>query len=266
MGRLNVDGVSFSYQDKAVLSEIRFQVDKGGFLGVIGPNGSGKTTLLRILSGVLKPVQGHVFFDGRPLHEYGRRALARRMAVVAQEFGQTFPMTAEQVVLMGRFPHMARLAFESARDLGVVRRAMVKTDTVALAHRYFHELSGGERQRVVIARALAQEPEVVLFDEPTAFLDIRHQIEFFDFVWELNRDMGLTIVAVSHDINLAAQYCRELLLLSEGRVFEKGPAERVVTEKNIEAVYRKRVILDQNPLYGSPRITLMSQLESFGKE
>lgn len=262
---LETEGVAFAYGSKTVLDDVSIQVEEGDFLGIIGPNGSGKTTLLKVLNGVAEPSKGRVLFRRKPIRTFPGKELARSMGVVAQEYAFSYPFTVREIVLMGRYAHMSHLGFESSHDMEVALRSMCSTDTEHLADRKFHELSGGERQRVIIARALAQEPQIILFDEPTAFLDIRHQIEFFDFIWELNRNTGVTIVAVSHDINLAAQYCEKMILVSNGRVFKMGRPDEVVTEDSVFQVYGKRVLLDRNPLTGRPRITLLSQKEAFRK-
>ena len=263
---LKTEGVAFAYGSKVVLEDISFQVGKGDFLGIIGPNGSGKTTLLKVLNGVIEPRKGRVLFRDKPIRSFPRKELARSIGVVAQEYAFSYPFTVREIVLMGRYAHMSRLGFETSHDMEVALHSMRSTDIEHLADRKFHELSGGERQRVIIARALAQEPQIILFDEPTAFLDIHHQIEFFDFIWELNQNTGVTIVAVSHDINLAAQYCKEMALLSKGRVYRMGRPDEVVTEDSVFDVYGKRVLLDRNPLTGAPRITLLSQKEAFRKQ
>ena len=256
---LRAEDLGIGYGEQDVLENISFQVYAGDFLSVIGPNGSGKTTLLRALSGAIRAGTGNVMYKGIPVRDYSRKQLAKSMAVVAQEYAFTYPMTVKEVVLMGRYPHLSRLSFEGPHDLEVARQAMRFTDTEHLGDRRFQELSGGERQRVIIARALAQEPEIVLFDEPTAFLDIGHQVDFFDLIWDLNRNRGLTIVAVSHDINLAAQYSGRMLLMQKGRVYRLGTVSEVVTEDAMRAVYGKQVLLDLNPVTGSPRITLLGR-------
>ncbi len=256
---LRAEDLGVGYGEQDVLENISFQVYAGDFLSVIGPNGSGKTTLLRALSGAIRARTGNVMYKGIPVRDYSRKQLAKSMAFVAQEYAFTHPMTVKEVVLMGRYPHLSRLSFEGPHDLEVARQAMRFTDTEHLGDRRFQELSGGERQRVIIARALAQEPEIVLFDEPTAFLDIGHQVDFFDLIWDLNRNRGLTIVAVSHDINLAAQYSGRMLLMQKGRVYRLGTVSEVVTEDAMRAVYGKQVLLDLNPVTGSPRITLLGR-------
>lgn len=256
MPLLSVDNVSFRYGEQWVLRGVAFEVEKGDFLGVIGPNGSGKTTLLRIIDGILKPREGEVRLEGMEIGRLRREALARSVAVVPQYSTLAFPFSVEEVVLMGRSPHLGRWRFEGEQDLRIAREAMEMTDTLALASRDMESLSGGERQRVLIARALAQEPRLMLLDEPTAFLDIRHQVDFFDRIRALNRRRELTVIAVTHDINLAAHYCDRIILLKNGRIEAAGPVETVITEEHIRKAYETRILVDRHPGTGSPRITL----------
>ncbi|HSD94059.1 MAG TPA: heme ABC transporter ATP-binding protein [Syntrophales bacterium] len=256
MPLLRVDNVSFRYGEQWVLRGIDFEVAKGDFLGIIGPNGSGKTTLLRVIDGILAPQEGAVLLEGTEIGKLRRDALARSVAVVPQYSALAFPFSVEEVVLMGRAPHLGRWRFEGDEDNRIARKAMEMTDTLGLAARDMESLSGGERQRVLIARALAQEPRLMLLDEPTAFLDIRHQVDFFDRIRLLNRDRGLTVIAVTHDINLAAHYCDRIILLKDGRIGAAGPVDAVITEENIRKAYETRVMVDRHPGTGSPRITL----------
>jgi iron complex transport system ATP-binding protein len=256
MPLLNVDNVSFKYGEQWVLRGIGFEVAKGDFLGIIGPNGSGKTTLLRVIDGILTPQEGAVLLEGTEIGKLRREALARSVAVVPQYSALAFPFSVEEVVLMGRAPHLGRWRFEGDEDYRIARKAMEMTDTLGLGARDMESLSGGERQRVLIARALAQEPRLMLLDEPTAFLDIRHQVDFFDRIRSLNRDRGLTIIAVTHDINLAAHYCDRIILLKDGRIEATGPVEAVITEEHIRKAYETKVMVDRHPRTGSPRITL----------
>ncbi len=250
-----LDNVGFRYAEPWVLKKISGEISRGEFVGILGPNGSGKTTLLKILDGMIAPQEGKVRIGGVPLASIRRNDLAKTVAVVAQDFRMTFPFSVQEVVLMGRSPHLAKWRFEGETDLRIVREVMAMTDTVELADRNMEELSGGERQRVLIARALAQEPQILLLDEPTAFLDIKHQIDFFDLVKSLNRKKNLTVVAVTHDINLASLYCDRLMLLRGGRLCVQGSPEDVVTEENIADVYQVRVSVDCNPATGRPRVS-----------
>ena len=256
MPLLRVDQVSFKYGEQWVLRGIDFEVAKGDFLGVIGPNGSGKTTLLRVIDGILAPQEGTVSLEGTEIGKLRREALARSVAVVPQYSALAFPFSVEEVVLMGRAPHLGRWRFEGDEDHRIAHEAMEMTDTLGLAARDMESLSGGERQRVLIARALAQEPRLMLLDEPTAFLDIRHQVDFFDRIRSLNREGGLTVIAVTHDINLAAHYCDRIILLKNGRIEAAGPVGAVITEEHIRETYGTEVLVDRHPRTGSPRITL----------
>jgi len=255
---VKVTDVDFRYKDIWALRDISFDVCRGEFLGVIGPNGSGKTTLIRVIDGILAPEKGGVSIGGKAIRGMRRRDVARLIAVVPQDSTMIFSFRALEIVLMGRSPHLGMLRFEGESDREIVRRAMEMTDTSSLADRSMDSLSGGERQRVLIARALAQEPEVVLLDEPTAFLDIKHQVEFFGLMKRLNRERGLTVIAVTHDINLAAAYCDRVMLLKEGRIHTLGVPGEVVTETNIREVYETDVLVDANPLNGLPRITVLA--------
>jgi iron complex transport system ATP-binding protein len=259
MNMVRVSRVGFRYIEEWVLRDISFSINKGEVLGVIGPNGSGKTTLLKSLNRTITPEQGDVFIDGTNVKEIKRRELARIVGTVPQEASMIFPITVLEMVLMGRAPYLGRLNFEGEKDYAKAIMAMEMTDTLPFSSRNIDALSGGEKQRVLIARAIAQEPVIMLLDEPTSFLDIKHQIEIYDLIKGLNSRNDLTVVIVSHDINLAAQYCNRLLLLNNGRVSKIGSPEDVVTKENIEEVYGCRVLVDRNPVTEKPRITPLSR-------
>lgn len=233
---VQTDNLSFSYNERLVLDGVSLSVEKGDVVGILGPNGSGKTTLLKILSAVLSG-SGEVQLNGKDIRAYGRRALSRLFAVVPQESHVDFPFTVAEIVLMGRASYHSSIALEGERDLEVARKSMELTETESIADRYLHELSGGEKQRVIIARALAQEPEILLLDEPAAFLDLKHQVRVFELMRRLNRERGLTIVAALHDLNLAAVFFPRLVMLSGGRIFRDGPPSEVLTEETIREVY-----------------------------
>jgi len=254
---IEVDSVSFRYHQDWVLQDVSFQVRKGEFVGVIGPNGSGKTTLLKTLYRLLTPQRGDVLFDHLSLKKMSRGEIAKKIAVVAQETYPAFPFRVIEMVLMGRSPYLGHLMFESPKDLEIAKRAMEWTEILPISQRPIDELSGGERKRVYIARALAQEPEVILLDEPTTNLDIHHQVESLDLVLSLNREKGLTILMASHDLNLASEYSDRLILLQHGRIFHMGPPEEVMTQENIEKVYGCQVWVDRNPVSGMPRVSLL---------
>jgi len=246
--------VSFSYGVAEVLSSISFSASAGEIFGLLGPNGSGKSTLVRLMSGVRSPQRGRVTYAGRDLRAYRREELARAIGVVPQETTIELPFSVLEVVLMGRSPYLGKFGFESVHDLAVAQRAMEQTGVDALAAREVHALSGGERQRVILARALAQEPRVLLLDEPTAFLDIKHQVAVYDLIRQLSREQGLAVVAILHDLNLAALYCDRLALLKAGRVFYQGTPEQVLTYANVKAVYETEVYIDLNDITGKVQI------------
>jgi iron complex transport system ATP-binding protein len=243
-------GLWFSYGARDALCAVDMQVEPGEVVGVLGPNGSGKSTLIRVLSGVLPRYTGSATLEGREVREIGRRELAREMAVVQQEPGFSFAFTALEIVLMGRHPHLAGLAFESERDIELARTSLELCGAGALASRPIHELSSGERQRVVFARALAQQPRALLLDEPASFLDIRHQVELYDTVRRLVEDSGCSVLTVLHDLNLAAEYCDRIYLLREGRVEARGQTEEVFTYHNLKRVFETEVYVDTNALTG----------------
>lgn len=246
---LELKELSFSFGDKNVLRGVSFTVSDGEFVGLMGPNGSGKTTLLRCMMSYLPADESAIMVDMKPLHTFLPKELARMFAVVPQSSSTDFAFTAEDIVMMGRLPHIgSRLAGESKEDVSIVKRAMERTDTLRLADRMFFELSGGERQRVIIARAIAQEPKALLLDEPTVYLDINGQFEIMDLIRKLNREQGITIVAVLHDVNLAARYCDRIALLSEGSLEAIGPPSAVLTPETIHSVYGLEVVVRKDPL------------------
>lgn len=251
--------LSFAYKDRAVLHRISLSVANGEMVGILGPNGSGKTTLLKILSAVLRG-QGEVKLNGRNIAAYARRELSRLFAVVQQEARINFPYTAAEIVLMGRASYHSPFALEGKKDIEVARASMDLTDSLSLSNRYLHELSGGEKQRVMIARALAQEPEILLLDEPSAFLDLKHQVQVFELLRRLNRERDLTIVAALHDLNLAALFFSRLIMLRDGKIYRDGAPSEVLTEKTIEEVYGIRVRVAQDPGSEKPQVFICPSL------
>lgn len=256
---LSLRNVGFRYDGRWTLKGIDLDILKGEVLGILGPNGSGKSTLLRIMDGLLAPREGEIRFRDLPLANRNRKGLAREVAFVAQENAFRFTFTVLEVVLMGRAPHLGRLQFEGKRDIDTALHSLEAMNALELAERSIHELSGGERQRVLIARALAQEPQVLLLDEPTSFLDIKFKREIFEILSSLNKRDGLTIVVVSHDIDLAAHYCQRLIMLKNGHLFTAGTPEATITAANVESVYDCPVLIDQNPATGSPRVNIIGK-------
>ena len=263
-----MQSVRFGYRSAAspdagwALDGVTLEVHEGEVLGIVGPNGSGKTSLLNLLAGMRRPQEGTLCLFGTPLVDMTQRDVACLVGLVPQDTQQMFPFTVAEMVLMGRFPHRphdrwnAGFGWETQEDLAVAAQAMATMDISHLARRSVTDLSGGERQRTVIARALTQTPRVLLLDEATAFLDLQHQIEICAVLRRLKEDRGLTIVLVSHDLNLVSQYCDRLLLLDRGRVFRLGRPEEVIQPDVLETVYHCRVLVDRHPVSGLPRVTL----------
>ncbi len=256
MVSLNVNGVECRYGSVKVLADVTFSVKDGDFVGILGPNGSGKTTLLKSVSKTLKPHVGTIMLNKTDIYSLKSVEIAKQMAVVPQESSIGFSFTALDVVLMGRNPHIGRFQMETEKDVAIARKAMNLTNTWQFAERPINELSGGEKQRVIIARALAQEPKILLLDEPLTHLDIIHQLEIMDLVKGLCMKEGLIVLAVVHDLNLAARYCTSALLLKNGKIFSAGNLNEVLTSENIKSVFKVDAIVSKslvtNSLYVIP--------------
>jgi len=249
---LEARGVACGYNGREVLHGIDLALRSGEFLGVIGPNGSGKSTLIKALTGVLPLKSGEVRVAGRSLREYKPLELARMLAVVPQLSVPAFAFTVRETVEMGRHPHQHGFGALTAKDRAAVDEAIELTDISHLQKRAIDRLSSGELQRVTIARALAQRPRVLLLDEPTAHLDIGHQLDIFELLVRLQREQDMAVLCISHDLNLAAEYCGRLLLFSVGKVYASGSAAEVVTADNLGAVYGALVRVEANPYSGQP--------------
>jgi iron complex transport system ATP-binding protein len=268
----DVQAVRFRYRSREsdesrwILDGVFFQVQAGEVLGVVGPNGSGKTSLLKVLARLMNPQEGRIDLFGQDIASMAQQEIARMVGVVQQDTQQLFPFTVAETVLMGRFPHRPRdrwtggFGWECREDIAIAEQAMMTMDVVHLAQRAVTDLSGGERQRTMIARALAQTPKVLLLDEPTAFLDLQHQVEICSVLCRLKEERGLTVILVSHDLNLVSQHCDRLMLLNEGRVMRLGAPQDVIEPEMLERVYRCRVLVDQHPTSGLPRVTLPGRL------
>lgn len=254
---LRLEKLCLGYGKQVILADIDLEARRGEMLGVIGPNGSGKSTLIRGICRILSPLSGRVLIDDEDIAHISRGALARRVAVVPQAPNLPDTFTAFEIVLMGRTPHLGRFRFEGMKDFDIAWEAMGITDTRSLAERRVDELSGGQKQLLTIARALAQEPGLILLDEPTAHLDINYQVETLDFMKYLCRDRGLAAVVVLHDLNLASQYCDRLVLLNEGRIHAEGTPQEVITPENIREVYGARVCVYPHPVNQLPTTGLL---------
>ncbi len=249
---IKVEGLTAKYGERVVLHELDFHVDRGELVGLLGPNGSGKTTLLLCLSKVLRQHAGRIMVAGRDLMAFSQRELSRVEASVPQRLEISFPFKCIEVVLMGRYPHQYGLAGNSEEDLSKATEAMRLTDTLDLAQRRITEVSGGEAQRVIMARALAQDAELMLLDEATANLDAAHKMQMFDLFLEKNLQ-GATFLCAMHDLNLAALYCQRLIFLKQGRISVDGSTPETFTEENLSNIYETEVRITAHPDTGAPQ-------------
>ena len=252
-----VQNLGHAFDGLPVLADLSLQVPSGRFFIIIGPNGSGKTTLLKLMVGLLPLQTGSVDIMERPIGRYSARQLARTIAYVPQSVPPSFAFTVQQVVMMGRAPHLGLLGIEGARDLETGRQAMAMAGISHLAGRRLDQLSGGERQRVFIARAICQQPVIMLLDEPTAALDLAHQVRVMDLMERLKTEQNITVVMVSHDLNLAAMYADRILLLDKGRTAGLGPPQTVLDYAILEKVYGCPLLVDKSPLGDYPRVHLV---------
>jgi len=254
---ITIANLSHAFGTQKVLKKITFSVKKGEFFIIIGPNGSGKTTLMRLLAGILKLQQGQIEILGLPNHRYTAKRLARSVAFVPQRLPLDLPFAVGEVVLLGRAPYQGALGIEREMDSKIAHQAMAFTELDHLAYSNLDQLSGGEQQRVFIARAICQEPAIMLLDEPTASLDLSHQIKVMDLLEKLKIEKGITVIMVSHDINLAAMYSDQVLLLKDGEIASIGPPANVLSFRKLEDTYGCKLLVDESPLGGFPRITLV---------
>jgi len=252
---LEAKNVSVNYGQRMAVSDISLAAKPGEIMAIIGPNGAGKSTLIRALNGTLGTSRGEIFLDGRPLAAYARRAIARRIAVVAQEADLRFPVTVMEFVLGGRYAWSSAWGWENQHDVEVARRILSETELESFAARPMNELSGGERQRAVLARALATEAGVLLLDEPTANLDLAHQATMLRLVRARCDQSASAAVVVTHDVNLAAEFADRVLLLKSGREIASGSPGAVLTPELLRTVFELEVLVDAHPVTGAPRIT-----------
>ncbi|MFH1103263.1 MAG: ABC transporter ATP-binding protein [Pseudomonadota bacterium] len=250
-----INNLNHSYGHRPVLNDISVSVFQEDFFIIIGPNGSGKTTLMKILAGIEPFQKGRVDILEKPVRHYTKKSLAKIIAFVPQTFPIDFPYTVKEMVLMGRYPHQGMLGMENEKDRSIAREAMTITGVEDLADRKMDQISGGERQRVVIARAICQEPRIILMDEPTASLDLSHQIRIMDLMEQLKTEKGITIVMVSHDVNLAAMYADRLLILKNGHIVGAGRPAEVLNYDVLEKTYGCTIIVDESPLGKIPRVS-----------
>lgn len=247
---IEINNLSFSFEQE-VLRDININIERGKFYTILGPNGSGKTTLLRVLSKSLNIDKGEIFIDEKELTQIKPKVLAKAMAVVSQSTEIEFDFSVQGIVLMGRTPHISRFCSESEKDIEIAMNAMKMTNTWNLRNKSINALSGGERQRVVVARAIAQETGIILLDEPISHLDIHHQIEIMNQLKQLNQNKNITIIAVLHDLNIAAAYGDHMILMHDKVVYKDGTPEEVLTKEIIKKVYGLEVYITKNPKTGN---------------
>jgi iron complex transport system ATP-binding protein len=252
---LRADSILIKYGPCDVVRDVSFALREGRIIALLGPNGAGKTTLIRSLNGTMPLSGGRIELNGRTLDSYSRRDIAKRIAVVAQENETKFPVTVLEYVLAGRFANGSAFGWETGEDIAIAGNALERCDLNGFAERFMNELSGGERQRVVLARALATDARVMLLDEPTANLDLAHQAMMFRLVRERCRNREASAIVITHDLNLAAEFADEVILLKNGEVFAFGAPEEVLTAANISGVFNVPVLRDENPASGKVRVT-----------
>jgi len=259
---IKIRDLEWKFGDRQILWDISLTVNKGYFYSIIGPNGSGKTTLLRNISKSLEPKHDCVFIDDIDVTKLSSRNMAKKLSVVPQNTNIEFGFTVIDIVLMGRSPYMRRFESESSRDLEIAEMAMRATNTWYLRDKRINEISGGERQRVILARALAQDTNIMLLDEPVSQLDIHHQIEIMETIRTLIKSRGMTVIAVMHDLNLAAQYSDYIILMNKGKVVCQGTPQEVITKENIMKVYKLEGYIINNPITGKPYIIHVKRSDS----
>jgi iron complex transport system ATP-binding protein len=249
--------VSKSYSGRQVLQGVDWSVGKGEFWGILGPNGSGKSTLLQLIAGNLRPDAGRIELDGQWIADYGRKALARKVAVLEQDGLPPVSFTVQEVLEMGRFPYLNWLGMElTSSPESLLPSIMERLDLIELANRPLQSLSGGQRQRAALGKVMVQQPEIVLLDEPTTFLDIHYQVEFMELISAWRRDSELTVVAALHDLNLAALYCDRLLVLKGGYIEASGEPQEVLNAELLRKVFGVETAVLSHPDHGTPQFLL----------
>jgi len=255
--KLQIENISFSYDEKPTLKQINFEIESGTLLALVGPNGSGKSTLLKLISGILKTQQGQIALDEIPLQQLRPQQLAQKLAALEQEHPVSFDFTVQEVIQWGRIPHRSRFSPWTEHDETITQNVMQTTNTMSLAQRSIRDLSGGERQRVFIAMALAQEPQLLLLDEPTAHLDLKHQYEILELTRQLTQQ-GMTLIMAIHDLHLAAQYADQMVILNDGELVRQGPPKSILDKEIIKSVWHisSEVVQKNGALFIFPRPNL----------
>ncbi len=244
----------FAYQEQVVLDGLNMEVPKGAFTAIVGPNGCGKSTFVKQLIKSLKPQSGEIRILGKPLASYSHKALGKLIAYVPQATQIGFDFTVEEVVLMGRYPHLKRFQSEQAKDREIAVEAMKATGVWDLKDKPANALSGGEQQRVIVARALAQEPQILILDEPISHLDLPHQVELMALIRKMAQEKGITVLAIIHDLNLALDYSDYVIMMQKGQVLYYGLPAEIISEHSIRDIYGLEVCMIQNPVTGNPHV------------
>ncbi len=252
---IEVSDLNFGYKEAEVVKKIFLKIDKGLFVSLIGPNGSGKSTIIKLLNHLYTPWKGKILVDNKDVTKYKKKDLAKKMALVPQNTIIDYEFSVFDIVMMGRFPYKNRFSRENQHDYNIVEKALKDTNTYHIKDKFITEVSGGERQRVLIAKAIAQEPEIILLDEPTAHLDINHQIEILNLLKKINKEENTTIILAIHDINLATRYSDLIYILKDGFIVDEGSPDKVITKNNIESTYNIQVAIDRNKYTNSLSIT-----------
>jgi iron complex transport system ATP-binding protein len=255
---IKINELSAGYQDRQVLDRVNLHFEAGIQTAILGPNGAGKSTLLKCISGYLPPVSGEIEIDGKAIGSYNRRELAKKIAIIPQNFQLQFEYQVRELVLMGRYPYLSYLGIYSRNDYHKVDSVLEELDLKEFTGKNFSELSGGEQQRVAIARALVQETPILLLDEAFANLDVNHAIGIMQILNGINLCRNMTIIVVSHNINLAVEYCEQVVMLKEGKVVQKGKPQEVITESILSEVYGQKIKVITNPESGQPNLVYSS--------
>lgn len=254
----SIENLNQHYGSFAVLRNLTFTIEEGSMFGILGPNGSGKSTLIRTISGFHPPTSGKIELFNQPLSKYGSKELARLIAVLEQEGTPAVPFTVEQVVSMGRYPWLKPFSDLSPQDEAIVENILKKLNLWTRRNQKVSTLSGGQRQLVSLARAMAQEPKVLILDEPTTYLDIGHQIMVMDHVRQWHEEFGITVIMVLHDLNIASQYCNQILLMDNGEIVSWGDTEEVLAEDTLAKTYNTHLVQVNHPKLGVPQFLLSS--------
>ncbi len=262
---ISVRNLNFAYNGIHVLKGVSFEISRGEFVGILGPNGVGKSTLLKLLNRILIPKTGRIVIAGKLIEKYSRKELARQVGLVPQDFKVAFNFSVMDIVLMGRFPYQKSFAGNSKEDIDIAISVMRETDCEYLRERDFMSLSGGERQRVILASALAQEPDILLLDEPTTALDLKHQVHFYEIIEKLQGDKGITILNVTHDVNLLIQSCNRFIVLKDGHILADGPSDKVIKKDVLQNVYDTSLDLTHHPESGLPVVLPEYNKSKFNK-